>query len=302
MEMNIALAPDDNYAKHAACVMRSASANAAQGGSVNFWILDGGLSEASKALLSGAAERVNFIKIDAEMFAGFPSHGYITVSTWYRFAIASLMPADVSRVLYLDCDVAVASGLEELFETNLDGFAVAAVKDCIWKKFDRRAGLAPSHHYFNAGVLLVNLDYWRKNGVQKRLMDFLGGSAERMKMMDQTVLNIVLKDEYKELPLCWNVQYVPPFLEECCYGRAEIRAAMKAPKIIHYVNVFKPWSETLGRFNPLAGYFTAFMEKPPRPAGCAALTFARLLLKKAVRKPLFFLRGDYFNNIRIHLF
>lgn len=299
MDIHIALAPDDNYAKYAACVMRSALANAAPGEKIYFWILDGGLSGESKELLSRVSERASFIGIDAGMFADFPSHGYITVSTWYRFAIASLLPADISRVLYLDCDVAVASGLGGLFEADLTDYAVAAVKDCIWKKFDARAGLPPEHHYFNAGVLLINVDYWRKNGVQERLMDFLKDES-RLKMMDQTVLNIVLKDECKELPLQWNVQYVPPFLEECCYGRGEMRAAMASPKIIHYVNIFKPWNKKLGRLNPLSGFFTRFMDEPPAQEGCKCAVFAGLLLKKFIKKPLFFLRKDYFNNIKIH--
>ena len=69
MDIHIALAPDDNYAKYAICVMRSAMANAAQSDNICFWILDGGLSEASKAVISNAAERVNFIKIDKDIFA-----------------------------------------------------------------------------------------------------------------------------------------------------------------------------------------------------------------------------------------
>lgn len=296
-EINVALAPDDNYAPHAKTTIKSVAANCSA--RARFWILDGGLSAESVEMLKGAAENVEIVGIDRQMFAGFPSNGYITVSTWFRFAIASLLPQTVERVLYIDCDVAAAGDIAELFGTDMEGFAVAGVKDCIWRKFVRRVGLPKDFHYFNAGVLLLNLEYWRRNDVQGRLFGFLAESPDNINLFDQSILNIVLKDEYRELPLEWNAQYVPPYLEESCYEAGEFSAAMRAPKLIHYVNKFKPWSEQFGWLNPLCVHFAKYMDCAPKYPDNKGKVFLRLFLKNIFRKPGLLFRAAYWNNIVI---
>lgn len=295
MDMDFVLAPDDNYAQHAAVVVASILAHNSQH-NVRIWILDGGLSESSKEILEKSAECVEFLKVDTQTFKSFPSNGYISVSTWYRFSISKLLPESVGRALYLDCDVAVAADVSELFETDLSNAALAAVKDCIWRKFDKRANLPRGYHYFNAGVLLLNLDYWRQHDVSERLFDFANASAENMKMMDQSILNIVLQREYKELPLKWNVQYMPPFLEESCYGFSEFAQAVSVPKIIHYVNKFKPWSERYGWLNPLNGFYLRHMDSPTKFTVSKSAVFFSLFCKNFMRKPLFMFRRDYWKN------
>ncbi len=295
MEINIAIAPDDNYAPYAKTVIKSAIAN--NSNQVKVWVLDGGLSSESIALLKSAAEFVEFVKIDLSLFKDFPSNGYISVSTWYRFVIAQLLPSDVGSVLYLDCDIAVAGDISELFEIDLSNFAVGAVKDCIWRKFNKRLRLPADFHYFNAGVLLINLDYWRAKNVQGRLFAFLQEDSKRLSLMDQSILNIVLKDEYKELPLEYNVQYLPAFIEESCYTSQEFSKAMRAPKIIHFVNRFKPWSVELGWLNPLNKFFTKYMDNQPEYVSNKASVFARVFLKRFFRKPTMIFRKDYWRNI-----
>ncbi len=294
--LDIALAPDDNYAKYAKVVMQSAMDACKT--PLRFWILDGGLSDNCKQMLKSVSDNVEIVKINKDMFCGFPSNGYITVSTWYRFAIAELLPDSVKRVLYLDCDIAVADDISELADINLDNYAVAAVKDCIYKKFDKRIGLCQNYHYFNAGVLLINLNYWRQKNVCKRLFDFLAKSPENLRLFDQSVLNLVLKDEYLELDLRYNVQYVPPFLEESCYERGEFCAAFARPKIIHFVNRFKPWNANFGWLNPLNAYFARYLKCSYTRRKFAV--FLRLFAKRFVRKPVILFRCYYWNNVALH--
>lgn len=291
--LDIALAPDDNYAKYAKVVMQSAIDRCKI--PLRFWILDGGLSENSKAMLKNTCGNVEFVKINEDMFRGFPANGYITVSTWYRFAIAELLPDSVKRVLYLDCDIAIADDISELADINLDNYAVAAVKDCIYKKFDKRIGLGLDYHYFNAGVLLINLNYWRQKNVCKRLFDFLAKSPNNLRLFDQSVLNLVLKDEYLELDLRYNVQYVPPFLEESCYEIGEFCKAFSKPKIIHFVNRFKPWNVDFGWLNPLNGYFTKYLKCEYTKSRTAI--FLRLFAKRFARKPVILFRHYFWHNV-----
>ena len=300
MKINVALAPDDNYAYYASVVIKSIVANSKNPENCIFWILDGGLSDKSKSYLTKAASNVEFLEIDKEIFSEFTGKGYISISAWYRFALSKLLPKTISKILYLDCDVAVNSDLQEMFEIDINDYAIAAIKDCIWKKFNKRVNLDSGYHYFNSGVMLINVEYWREHNVEERLFGFLKESPDRMKMLDQSVLNVVLGKEYKELPLQWNVQYVPSYIEECCYGKKEFQEAMSSPKIIHFVNRFKPWDTQLGWLNPLCDCFIKHMDNPPQYTNRKFKQFFILFLKRFIHKPIFIFRKFYWNNIFIN--
>ena len=66
---------------------------------------------------------------------------------------------------------------------------------------------SPSLGYFNAGVLLVNLRYWRENNLSESFFEIINKYPERLRYHDQDVLNIVLKEIKLTLPLKYNVQH-----------------------------------------------------------------------------------------------
>ena len=65
-----------------------------------------------------------------------------------------------------------------------------------------------SRKYFNAGVLLINMDEWRKNHHGDCLRSFAAtfGDDVSLKYSNQDVLNIVLAGHWRELPYIFNVQ------------------------------------------------------------------------------------------------
>lgn len=86
--------------------------------------------------------------------------------------------------------------------------------------------------YFNSGVLLINLEYWRKNDIENKLLNFVKENIDNIKTGDQEVLNRVLNNEVKILDDTWNVQS-SNFTNRSSY--------INHPKIIHYVSENKPW-------------------------------------------------------------
>ena len=70
-----------------------------------------------------------------------------------------------------------------------------------------RLQYSPSLGYFNAGVLLVNLRYWRENNLSESFFEIINKYPERLRYHDQDVLNIVLKEIKLTLPLKYNVQH-----------------------------------------------------------------------------------------------
>ena len=105
-----------------------------------------------------------------------------------------------------------------------------------------RLQYSPSLGYFNAGVLLVNLRYWRENNLSESFFEIINKYPERLRYHDQDVLNIVLKEIKLTLPLKYNVQH-GYFFKDPLISRAywdEKEKAINDPVILHYSGS-KPW-------------------------------------------------------------
>ena len=104
----------------------------------------------------------------------------------------------------MDCDVIINKSLKTLYETNIKDTAALMVLDAESKREAERLNI---ENYCNAGVMLINLDYWRKNNVEQRLFDYAKNNADKILWQDQDVINTVLRNEIKTIDNKWNFQY-----------------------------------------------------------------------------------------------
>lgn len=260
--MTIVLATDDCFAQHCAVTMRSILNHNED---VEFYILTEGLSEENVNKLHNVAGScsLNVCKVDSEALKGFPMPDVktekISIATYYRLFITQLLPASVSRVLYLDCDIVVRGSLRELWDTDLTDKALAAVHypDCpTMTKNCKRLGIATqlpndpaakqiTSNYFNAGVLLMNLDYWRSHELPQRFFEFIAEGKYPLRQRDQDVLNAVTCDETASLP--WKYNMMGNELEtikEIVTGEQleYVKSLGKVdPVIVHFSFRLKPW-------------------------------------------------------------
>ena len=102
-------------------------------------------------------------KMQKKSFPKGMNRNDITRTTYYRLYLAELLPAELDKVLYLDGDVIVRHSLLPLWNTNIEEKAVAAAYDCSSGRIEyyNRLKYPFELGYFNAGVLLINLKYWR---------------------------------------------------------------------------------------------------------------------------------------------
>ena len=195
--------------------------------------------------------QIVFHLVDGSLFNNFPQLGitktYITKATYYRLLFTDIFGANINKVLYLDGDMIITGSLRLLWETDLDGYAVGAVTDMSEGIHDyHRLGYPASLGYFNAGMLLVNLDYWREHHVKDLFLDVINHHPERIKYHDQDVLNIVFCRAKKMLPFKYNFQdgfmYKAERMEMNAQKYAgEIKDAIAHHAIIHYTSTAKPW-------------------------------------------------------------
>ena len=142
-----------------------------------------------------------------------------------------------------------SNSLKELFSINLNDYAVAMVKDVESKRESERLGLK---NYFNAGVMLVNLDYWRKNNVKDKLFDYAKNNPKNILWQDQDIINIVLSNEIKPINLKWNYQY---FL----YDKINEKDFTDC-SILHLAGRFKPWLMPFEHFVYDYYYYSGYVE------------------------------------------
>lgn len=188
---------------------------------------------------------------------------HISHATYYRILAAKLI--DESKVIYLDSDLVINGDIRELWEVDLGDRPVGAVQDLFIQDL-HRLSLSKTQGYFNSGVLLMNLDQWRKMNLTDLVFDFAKQNPEIIPYLDQCSLNAVLKGNWLRLDPKWNVQTAmldkgfkaasPLFFSE-----ESLNEAKQNPRIIHFTGVYKPWN--LGGEHPYKDLFWKYLNQIP---------------------------------------
>ena len=254
--MNILLSTDNKYLMPTGVLMHSIGEN--NGSDVHYHILtDPEFSESSVSSLRRIAERYNntiaFYTITSDMTRNLPfgredQPKGVTIATYYRLFISKVLPESVHKIIYLDGDMIVRKSLDDLWNTDMTGYALGAVHDMheAYHCTSRRLPYQMEEKgYLNAGMLLINLDYWREHECLSKFMKCVDENFEKLIMHDQDVLNVVLHNEVKWLPATYNFQSC--FLEKFNKpGRfwnveKEIEVYKRDPAIVHFTAEDKPW-------------------------------------------------------------
>lgn len=166
-----------------------------------------------------------------------------TIYTWYRVLLPEILGADVHRVLYLDADVLVSGNIEELFLLDMTNMAIAGTIDFQSKDKStyQRCGYEAEKEYVCAGVMLMNLDYWRMHDIATKVITWGHENNDRIQFPDQDAINYICRDAKLLLPLKYDI--VDGFFQDDYYYQnypQELRECVESPIIIHYAGQ-APW-------------------------------------------------------------
>ena len=91
-----------------------------------------------------------------------------------------------------------------------------------------------SGNYFQAGVLVIDLDIWRAQEIEQIFNKILSEEKNRILWWDQDVLNIAFEGRWQRLPLWFNV---------CNQVRKiiDVRVIESNVRFIHLDGSSKPW-------------------------------------------------------------
>ena len=191
---------------------------------------------------------IRFILIPDDRLDGVPTRGFTRKATWYRVFLPELLPGR-DRVVYLDADLIVIDHLGPLFEHDgLEGHCLGAVTHVLQHDEAGRPadlGLPSSDVYFNAGVLLMNLEAMRAERSSRALIAYARENADLISFRDQDALNVVLGERRLELHPRWNCMnafYVFDHASDVL-GDELLEQAKSDPAIRHFEgpSVNKPW-------------------------------------------------------------
>ncbi|MBD2614809.1 MAG: glycosyltransferase family 8 protein [Nostoc sp. ZfuVER08] len=250
---------DNNYAIALAVTIKSAIVNLKNKRRVVLYVLNGDITQANKdkILKSLDPEQVEifWLKPDETLLSNMKlDENYNTLAIYYRLFIPQLIPQHFHKAIYLDSDIVVLGDLEELWNIDVQDTYVFAAQD-IWKRYIRNAkglrnyeetGISPDHKYFNAGVLIINLEKWRTDNIGAKAIEYLEQNKEYIRLHDQDGLNAVLAGQWKELDPTWNqMQAIHEYSSwtESPYTEEVYNRALHNPNIVHFATFPKPWQE-----------------------------------------------------------
>lgn len=185
---------------------------------------------------------------------------HVSKTALFKFNLPEILTED--KVLYLDCDVIVNKSISELFRTDISEKYIAAVDDMGDEIRDGQSYLASKigmsgEHYFNSGVMLLNLKLMREENIPQELLRYRQNEANYF--MDQDALNFVLSAKRYFLDRKYNFTSTVVntyLLEDICDRFCEkhydtVDSCIRDQVIIHLTDKLKPWVYNVPWFTDL---------------------------------------------------
>jgi lipopolysaccharide biosynthesis glycosyltransferase len=294
--IHIAASCDDNYAQHVGVVFQSLLENTADPSCVELHLISNDISDLNQKQLSKLASdlnsKLNIIPADDSKYAGLPTSRYGTAA-YQRISLAHYLPQTINKVIYLDSDTVVLDDIRALWDISLEGKPLAAAENLSPKayknlKFSR-------NEYFNSGVLVIDLEQWRKNDTHQKTVEIIKNNYKIIRYFDQCSLNMIFRGCWTKLPLNWNQQsdiygVLKKYSDGCGYSTVEIKQAILQPSIVHFMGRHKPW--LLNCYHPFKSTYQHYLDKTPwrgaKPKDYSLLNsiFYSLKIKKILIKIL----------------
>ena len=266
--MSIVTAADERYAVPLSVMAASALTRLDRKAPVELHVLDAGMTKRSVGRLERVvAEKhpsasLRILRPDLAAVADFQTWPRLPRATYIRLLTPDLLGPSYDKAIYLDPDMVVLRDLARLWEIPVHGHPLGAVQDFVIPyigsrgELPTRQGVAfrDREPYFNAGLMVMNLAWWREHQATDKLLKYLREFGDRLRFLDQDALNAVFCGQWKRLDLRWNraPQYRGWRTSKDNARREQVEKLGTDldddPYIVHFVGREKPWS--LGSKSP----------------------------------------------------
>ena len=199
----------------------------------------------------------------------------LKMATCGRLFVSKLLPDDIDKIIYADCDTLFLSSISSLWDIDISDDYVGMVCIPTSKNHKRIIGISPNSVYYNSGLMLVNLKRWREEKVDLAFMEYIRKQNGFIPYPDEGVLNAVFEGKIRMLPLKYNV-YGQIFSfdyketlrlkkQNHFYSCDEYEEARRAPVMIHFITTYRiplrPWIN--GCDHPYTNEYLRYRAKTP---------------------------------------
>lgn len=215
------MAADEAYVPYLSALLQSIKDSSNKKRNYDLVVLTSDISSSSEKTLKRQIEQENIslrfynvAPVAKGRLDNLKLRGHFQIETYYRLLMQDIF-TDWNKVLYLDSDMIVLKDIAELFDTDVNGYLVAACKDAdtagLYNGYDpgrkeysdNVLGLSDPFGYFQAGTILFNLEEFRKAYSVDDMIRL--AASENWKLLDQDVLNVLAAGCVKYVPMQWNV-------------------------------------------------------------------------------------------------
>lgn len=259
---HIVYASDNRYAEILGVSLVSLYENSRDMEDIVVYVLDSGITKENRKKLDNLTDmyrRRDIVWIPAQDISKVLSMEIAvdrgSLSQYARLFVSSDLPVDIDRVLYLDCDIVINKSIRELWNLDLQGKTICALKDAFSPYYRANIGLEKNDIMFNSGVMLIDLNRWKVQKIEEQLLNFIGERNGKIQQGDQGALNAVLSHDtycfeprFNSVTIFYDFNYremliyrKPP---KEYYSEDEIKRAVEDPSIIHFTTSFlskRPW-------------------------------------------------------------
>lgn len=242
--INILISIDDNYIIHAKELIYSIIMH--NDVNLNVYVIYGdelssnSINELSKYLDNNNYGKLYPIHFDSDKSLFKMTIDYISVTTYFRLFAPFLLPEEMDRILYLDCDILCNGKIDDLYDTEFDDNVIVGCMNMlpshllVWSIVNnRRLELPDNYKYMNAGVLLMNLKKFREKTSIDDSFSFIKDNSHRFLFQDQDVINKMFCNDIKLVDNIFNYQINPASWD----GKTD------KIRLVHYSEKDKPWNK-----------------------------------------------------------
>ena len=242
-EIPVFFATDDNYVPYLVVSIRSLIDTASSDNNYSVYVLNTGLTEQNISVLKSMETenvKINFVDLTEKIKDIYSKlqaqlRDYYSPSIYYRLFIPTMFP-HYKKALYLDCDITIVEDVAKLYNHELKNNLVGAIVDEVvtsnevFRYYVSNALGVNEYKYFNSGILVMNLDEFRKEDIEGKFIYLLNNYNFGTVAPDQDYLNVLCKGRILYIDKAWNKM---PVSNE---GFDE-----KNLKLVHYNMFQKPW-------------------------------------------------------------
>lgn len=292
---HIAFCVDNHYFRSMGATIASIAANN-PGRHFTFHVFAFSLTHDQRRRLRKLEENKNIAVvphvIDRSIFNEFSElvqSSYISLSTFTRLIVPSLLKNFSDQVLYLDADMLCVGSIDELAAMDISDTIALVISDVGWTTRGVADGRyttlnLPHKEYFNAGVIYINIKKWEENRISNAAIEALLKYGKKLEFNDQDALNIVLNGRARYIDKKWN--YIYSLIADLKQGKLAMDSTGDAV-FIHFAGAIKPWNdwsthnarEMFKKYHALSPWSDMSLDQAPLNYKEMRI-FARLLLKQ----------------------